>query len=264
MKNQFWHSSYFEYSTIQRVLAGFLLVFIFNSCTDSDSKLIIATSANAQFAMEEIANQFSEQTNVTCELVVGSSGKLTSQIMFGAPYDIFVSADSSYPNKLYREGYSEDLPKNYCRGKVVLWCKHGAIALKELLEYQEVKIACPNPDLAPYGRVTKEVLINAGLWKAISPQLVYTESVAGVNALIASGVCELAFTSYSSVFINQNDLLDHDNITILSEGGLNEVFQSYLVVSNDRNEKQKMQFQEFMETDAAKVIFEKYGYETHE
>ena len=77
------------------------------ACTPTKApNLVIATAANMQFAMEELVEAFSKQTQLPCETVVGSSGKLTAQIKEGAPFDVFVSANMKYPEDLYKNGFS--------------------------------------------------------------------------------------------------------------------------------------------------------------
>src|SRR5690606_5963405 len=80
---------------------GFLFfgaILLFTSCQRALSeKIVIAVAANMQVPMEVIAKRFTEKHGVSCELIIGSSGKLTAQIVEGAPYDIFVAANMKYP-----------------------------------------------------------------------------------------------------------------------------------------------------------------------
>ena len=92
------------------ILAGSILLT--PACGQQEGKnkkIVIATSANMQFAIQRLSKQFTKKTGTVCELVIGSSGKLTAQIKEGAPYDVFVAANMMYPEEL--------LMANWCYGR---------------------------------------------------------------------------------------------------------------------------------------------------
>ena len=82
-------------------LVIFISIGFFYSCnTEKKDSLRIAVASNLQFVMTELVQEFSENTGIDCEVIVGSSGKLTAQIIEGAPFDLLLSADVKYPNEL--------------------------------------------------------------------------------------------------------------------------------------------------------------------
>ena len=85
------------------------------------SDITVAGAANVQFTLEDLKAEFTKETGIDVKTVIGSSGKLTSQIENGAPFDIFLSADTKYPETLYKEGFSLRSPKVYAYGVLVLW-----------------------------------------------------------------------------------------------------------------------------------------------
>ena len=96
------------------------LILIFIS-TFLFADIKIATAANVSFAMKDLVKEFQKQNNVNIKIIIGSSGKLTSQIENGAPFDIFLSADMKYPKYLYLKGVSKTKPKKYANGKLILF-----------------------------------------------------------------------------------------------------------------------------------------------
>ncbi len=126
-----------------------------------------------QYGMNEIIETFELTTGIDCELILGSSGKLSAQITNGAPYDIFVSADTDYPQALYENGMCEDPPRVYAEGNLVLWTvKENWEANMELLASDSViKIAIANPTLAPYGVAALEVFENLGVYSDIEGEI---------------------------------------------------------------------------------------------
>ncbi|MEN0048778.1 MAG: molybdate ABC transporter substrate-binding protein [Bacteroidota bacterium] len=178
------------------------LSFILLNCEDHISRKIrIATAANMQFAMEEIVKSFERKTGIECEMIVSSSGKLTAQIQEGAPFDVFVSADLKYPQRLFEANKTLGEPEIYAHGKLVLWSAEKVAHLSlESLQYSEIQhIALANPKTAPYGFAAMEVLQNQNLLEKVESKLVYGESIAQTNQFILSGAASLGFTAKSVV-----------------------------------------------------------------
>ena len=126
---------------------------------ESQSSLKIATSANMQFALEEIVVEFEKLNDIKVELIISSTGTLTSQIEQGAPYDIFVAANMIYPNYLHQKNFTTAPPKIYAYGQLILWTLNDFEPDLNSLKSESIsKIAIPNPETAPYGMAGVEVL----------------------------------------------------------------------------------------------------------
>jgi len=163
---------------------------------------IFAVSANVQYAIDELIRKFKEENgNIQIKKVISSSGKLANQILKGAPYDIFLSADMKYPLFLFKRGLAISKPKVYAYGVVVLWSMKDINIEKEGLGVllKANKIAVPNPKNAPYGRASIEVLKNTKLYEKVKDRLIYGESVSQVNHYILMRLVDVGFTSKSSV-----------------------------------------------------------------
>jgi len=163
----------------------------------------IAVAANMQFAAEELVATFRDQASPEISIVPGSSGKLTHQLIQGAPFHLFLSADTLYPERLVAAGVAAGPPTVYAQGRLVLWArgeeKRGETLFGLLAEETSGKIAIPNPATAPYGYQARRALENAGLWEKVAPRLVIGESVAQATQYVQSGNCLLGFTSRSVV-----------------------------------------------------------------
>ncbi|HTE10061.1 MAG TPA: molybdate ABC transporter substrate-binding protein, partial [Chitinophagaceae bacterium] len=132
-----------------------ILIFIPVLRIYAQSKLTVAVAANMQYASEALKAAFEKTSNIKIDVIIGSSGKLTQQIISGAPFDVFISADTSFPQKLMETGMAAEPPKIYAQGLLVLWTvKKGiqpAANLQLLLSGNIVSIAIANPATAPYG-----------------------------------------------------------------------------------------------------------------
>lgn len=164
--------------------------------------LSIAVAANMMPAMEDIRRSFLAETGVDLVLTPGASGKFVPQIENGAPFDLFLSADMEFPERLYRDGFTASEPDRYASGTLVLWSlkkidlSKGLSALKDA---SVAKIALADPMTAPYGKQAEAALKASGIRDAVSAKLVYGESLGQVDQFIAARAADVGFTSRSTV-----------------------------------------------------------------
>lgn len=156
----------------------------------------IAAAASLKNALEEVLPRFERDTGHHVRLVFGSSGNVVSQILQGAPFHVFMSADEDFVFRLADAGKTVDRGRLYAYGRIGIMVPAGsplkadgtlqdlAAALKDGRLKQ---FAIANPDLAPYGMRAREALRHAGLWDAIRPHLVYGENIAQAAQFATSG-----------------------------------------------------------------------------
>ncbi|MBI4238432.1 MAG: molybdate ABC transporter substrate-binding protein [Deltaproteobacteria bacterium] len=172
--------------------------------SDGHDTLTVAVAANAQYVVQEIAEDWERDVGGHATLVVGSSGKLAAQVREGAPFDVFVAADTEYPAALQREGFAER-PHVYAIGSLVVWTWRDSlrpdVALTFLRSGAVKQIAIANPAVAPYGAAAMEALTHAGLWPAVQSKLVLGESVAQVNHYLTTGVVDAVITAQAMVHL---------------------------------------------------------------
>ncbi|MCX2764040.1 molybdate ABC transporter substrate-binding protein [Aquimarina muelleri] len=244
---------------IPQLLTCLILVI---SCKQKDQKkLTIAVSANMQFAIKEISKAYTKQTGVDCEIIIGSSGKLTAQIKKGAPFDILVSADMKYPEELFTSGFTTNKPKIYAYGKLVLWTMIDSIkpALHLLKNLDVHHIAIANPKTAPYGIAAVEILKNKGIYSSINHKLVFGESISQTNQFIVSKSAEIGFTSKSVVLSPK--MKNKGNWIDLDKNDYSPIAQGIVVLKNramQKNDAEK--FYNFIQSATAKKILVNFGY----
>lgn len=238
-----------------------LLMFAFVACKSTNEKLTIATAANMQYTVDELIAEFYSETGIACQTVVSSSGKLTAQIVEGAPFDIFISADTKYPDEIYKKGYATSAPKIYAYGKLILWTLHNDIHPSiNLLTTNQIKhIASPNPITAPYGMAAKEVLQYYKITDLVTPKLVYGESVAQTNQFITSKVAALGFTAKSVVL--SPHLKEKGTYIEIDEAAYSPIAQSAIIIKNKgKDSSNSEKFFNFLFSKKAKEILKKHGY----
>jgi len=161
-----------------------MILFLF-SCGESDNtakSLNIAVAANMQFAMDSIAKVYEAKQGVKLNLSHSSSGMLTSQIIEGAPFDAFVSANLSYPKKLEEEGFATSI-ETYAFGRLVLvYSVAGDFKDVEavLLSADIKRIGVANKVTAPYGIASLEYLTHIDKTR-FKDKIVFGESIGQVN-----------------------------------------------------------------------------------
>ncbi len=241
------------------------LVYACNGANNEHSKITIAAAANTQYAFEPILEKFSEKTGISCELIIGSSGKHTAQIIEGAPFDVFVSADMKYPLMLYKKGLTTASPEIYAYGKLVLWTMVDGlhISIENLNDYAINHIALANPKTAPYGQAALEVLEKHGILDSLKNKLVYGESVAQTNQFIYSKSAEIGFTAQSVVLAPE--MKGKGNWVKVNDSSYNRISQGVVVIDQpNRNNSQAYKFYKFLFSKEAKIILKEFGYSVDE
>lgn len=241
----------------------FLGIVLLAGCSKPNDKVVVATAANVQFVMQELQKEFEKDSDTRLEIVVGSSGKLTAQIREGAPFDLFVSADTRYPQEIYANGGGEVAPKVYARGALVLMTSDSTITpeLQMLTRPDIKKIALANPETAPYGTAAVQALQKAGLYDQVKSRLVYGESIAQTTQYIVTGAAEMGFTALSVVL--SPEMKNKGRYVKLDSTAYAPIDQAALLLKHSetspKREKSR-EFYDFLYSEKAKSVFRKYGY----
>ena len=166
----------------------------------------VAAASDLKFALDEAASHFRQQTGMAIRPVYGSSGNFMQQILQGAPFELFMSADESLVFELARRGLTVDDGVLYAIGRIVLFVPsssplQAADGLEGVLLAQADgrlrKFAIANPDHAPYGRAARSALRSAGIWEALQPHLVLGENVSQAAQFTASGAAQAGIFALS-------------------------------------------------------------------
>lgn len=162
----------------------------------------IAVAANFKMAMERLVTDFEAQTGHKVAIAYGSSGKLYAQILRGAPFDAFFSADVAKPDALEREGEVVDGSRfSYAVGALVLWARDESLTPGPdwLRQGSYRRIALANPRLAPYGAAALQALTALDLVAVTQRRWVQGENVAQTYQFVATGNAEAGFIARSQL-----------------------------------------------------------------
>ena len=163
----------------------------------------VAVAANFARPMAQIAERFTAATGHTVALSVGSTGRLYSQIVAGAPFELLLAADAKTPERLVEEGHAQAVNRyTYAIGQLVLWSPvPGRVDAdgRVLSATGWQRLAIANPKLAPYGAAAMAVLHKRGLMGQVAPKLVTGDSIGQTFQFVATGNAELGFVALSQV-----------------------------------------------------------------
>jgi molybdate transport system substrate-binding protein len=167
-------------------------------------EISVAAAADLNFAFKEIVSAFEKKTGNTVKLSLGSSGNFFAQISNGAPFDLYFSADISYPKKLEEAGLAESgTLYMYAVGRIVVWVPKGSsidvasLGIKALQHPSVKKIAIANPKHAPYGRAAVAAMEHFKVYEAIKDKLVLGENISQTAQFVQTGGADIGIIALS-------------------------------------------------------------------
>ncbi|MBN1927764.1 MAG: molybdate ABC transporter substrate-binding protein [Prolixibacteraceae bacterium] len=220
----------------------------------------IAAAADLRYAMDEIVNVYHEDNpHANIEVIYGSSGNAFTQILNGAPYDVYFSADKMYPEKLKDAGLTLTEPKLYAIGRIVIWSSqldvsNGLNVLKE----PKIRIATANPDHAPYGQRSVEYLKYAGVYGQVEKQIIYGENISQAAQFCLTGNADVGLLALSIVL--SPNMQSQGKYFLIPANAHKPLEQAYVVLKHAAGNNQAFAFVEYVAGTEARAIFEKYGF----
>jgi len=233
--------------------------------------LSIATASNFRPVLEQLSQTFSEQQNADREshqinISSASSGVIYAQILQGAPFQLFFSANESYPEKLVASGHGDAKTlATYAIGELVLVSRHDATSPKEAspkeLLLKAKRIAIANPRTAPYGIAAMEAIKTLGVAKESQSKLVVGNNIAQAWQFFHSGNADVAIVAASLAYLAES-------AAVKEQQGLDTIDLSSFLTSPVRQSRVAIkpispltqQFLDFMNTPVAEKIITDGGY----
>lgn len=227
----------------------------------TNDRLHLAVASNMQYAIAELIKEFTRSTGIECEVSIGASGQLYAQILEGAPFDVFISADMTYPMAVQKAGMAAGSPKIYAYGKIVIWTGTEAIdpTFDGLKNEKVTHIAVANPRLAPYGMAALQTLKFHNVYRDIESKLVYGENISQTHQFITTGAAEAGITAKSIVL--SPEIKGKGTYTNIDESTYDPIAQGMVIITDTNPDYSKeIQFVNFLTSDPAKMILHRYGY----
>jgi molybdate transport system substrate-binding protein len=221
----------------------------------------VAAAANLRYVLEEIKDKYiASNPNVKVEITVGASGALTQQIINGANFDFFMSADTKFPEKLKEQGCASGSVKTYAFGKLVAWSNTVDVSkgISVVNDKDVTRIAIAKPEVAPYGEKAIDCLKFYNLYESCKSKLVYADNISQAAQFAQTGNAEIAIIAYSLVF--GPEMKDKGKFLVLNTESYKPVEQACVLIKGWERNPEASKFMKFVLSPECKPIFEKYGY----
>jgi molybdate transport system substrate-binding protein len=233
-------------------------------CVASAQQITVAAAADLHYALTELSQRFEQKTGDKVTLSFGASGNLYSQILNGAPFDLFFSADEEYPRKLVTAGIADGSSlKTYAIGHLVLWVSntssYDAVKLQmDILTQPVVKqIAIANPQHAPYGRAAMAAIEHYGLKNKVADKLVFGENVSQAAQFVQSGNAQAGLIALSLAM--SPTMQSAGKYWELPSDAYPAFKQAAVIVSSSKQKKAAAAFLEFVLSAEGAGVFKQFG-----
>jgi molybdate transport system substrate-binding protein len=245
---------------VRLILAAALLV---GSSLAAAAPLTVAIAANLKYVFDDLAAEFRKETGIEIQAVPNASGKIATQVRNGAPFDVFMSADMDFPAGLYKDGYATTPPKIYAYGVLVLWTQKNvdlARGIPGLADLGVGKIAIANPKVAPFGRQALKAMDYYKVGAALTPKLVYGESITQVSQYVDSKAADVGFSAKSVVVAPET--AGKGQWVEVPADSYEPIAQGIVILrhGSEANGEAARKFYGFIQSGKAREIFAKNGY----
>ena len=246
---------------MKKIILSFLILLMPTLVTAAEVK--IAVASNFLSTIRIIKTEFEKATGHKILLSSASTGKLYAQISHGAPFEIFLAADTVRPKMAEDNGLAVSGSRYaYASGRLTLWSASGSMKGKDCLEYlkngQFRRLAIANPKTAPYGEAAKQALKKMGLWKDVKAKLVRGENIGQTFQYANTRNAELGLIALSQA-------LDPKNTTTTCRWDVpvdyyHSLEQELVVLKKGEGNPVVSAFIDFLKTDKVKKIIADNGY----
>jgi len=238
----------------------FLVLLLLSTQSYAD-EILVAVASNFSETAKEIAAQFEQKTGHKVQLSYGATAKFYTQISQGAPFDVFLAADSTTPARLESE---QKAVKNsrfvYAVGRLVLWSadtNYVDAEGKVLQRDQYAHLAIANPALAPYGKAAMAVLQHLGITP--NPEKVVTgENIGQTYQFVHSGNAQLGFVALSQVY--SKGKITRGSAWMIPETYYPAIVQEAILLNKAEKNQAAIEFLAFLKTPQVKKLIADDGY----
>ncbi len=223
---------------------------------------VIAVAANLARTIEPVQELFSRQTGHRVKISLASSGVLTQQILNGAPYSLFLSADPVFIEKLVNAGITAGSSTHYATGRICFFIPESSpfkntktlpSLISRLTHGDYSRLALAHPGHAPYGRAAATALQRAGIWALDRRKIVIGENIAQTYQFASHGTVDLGVIAWSHFLAGKTG-----ECLLIPEYWHEPIEQHMILLDSDN--KVASAFFNFMQSVPARKLLTEHGY----
>jgi molybdate transport system substrate-binding protein len=227
-------------------------------------EITIAAASDLNFAFKEIVVEYEKTTGNHVKLTLGSSGNFFAQIQNGAPFDLYFSADITYPRKLEEAGLT--VPGSlyqYAVGRIVLWTGNESRidvtqGFEALRDPTVKKIAIANPKHAPYGRAAVAAMEHAHVYDHVKDKLVLGENISQAAQFVESGAADVGIIALSLALAPPMQAAGH--YWEIPADAYPPIEQGAVMLMGGKNQKSAKAFLSFIQGAEGQTMMKRYGF----
>ncbi|NQV97382.1 MAG: molybdate ABC transporter substrate-binding protein [Acidimicrobiaceae bacterium] len=225
---------------------------------ENQQVITVAAASDLRQAFGELGTAFTKQSGVTVEFSFGSSGQLREQIINGAPFDVYASANSAYVDDVINAGKGDVKTRAvYAMGRLALVVSKSKSIPANLVDLQDTdyrRIVIANPQHAPYGLAAKQTLVSLGIFGAMQDRLIYGENISDALRIVQSGNADAALVALSLV------IQSNDEYLVVPESLHQPISQTLVVTAPQKTKSIANSFVKFVTSRSGLAIMSRYGY----
>jgi molybdate transport system substrate-binding protein len=226
----------------------------------------VAAAADLKFAFDEVVRDFEQAHSGTrVQVTYGSSGNFHAQLTNQAPFDIYFSADMSYPRRLVEQGIADKESEFlYAVGQIVVWAPNGSpidveqLGIQTVLDPAARKVAIANPQHAPYGRAAEAAMKSLGVFEQVQERLVLGENIAQAAQFVESGAADVGIIALSLAMAPA--LRDKGKYWLVPLDAYPTMEQGSVILNWAKNRVVTDQFRSFVAGPQGREILRRYGF----
>lgn len=240
---------------------------LFSAMTSHADTLRVAVASNFVHALRLLSDDFTRQSGHELRISSASTGKLYMQIQHGAPFDIFMSADEKRPELLVAEGRAEASSAYvYAIGRLVFVSNivppESCQVILRSTALERLSIA--NPETAPYGVASRQVLEKLGLWSELEPKIVFGENVAQALQFVATKNAQAGFIArsvFNLALLQERKEVDDVCFWDVPADMHSPIKQKMVVMNQAKGIAAVQAFSQYIRSEHAKKIIKAAGYD---